>query len=89
MIPRAAAKWGPIVWRTMLIAAAVLLVYMGGYAATFWLSGRGCISVEQALRIESTVYLPLQLYRFSNLPGHQLASDFRQSCFDAGQSSLK
>jgi len=45
--------------------AAVLGLYVGGYAATFWLCGRGSIGPYDAIKIESTVYLPVLSYRLN------------------------
>lgn len=87
MMPRADEKKRSIVGRILLAVAGVVLIYVSGYAATFWLSGRGTISVYAAVWMESTAYLPVQLYRFSGLPGHELVNDFRQSCFEAGLRS--
>jgi hypothetical protein len=76
-----------IVRRAVMAVVVVVLAYVGGYFATFWMCGRGTISVYKALGIESTAYLPVQLYRYSTLPGHDLVEGFRQWCFDTGQRS--
>ena len=70
--------------RAMMALVLGVLAYVGGYAATFWMSGRGIISVHQAARIESTAYLPVQLFRLSHLPGRDAVEVFREWCFDAG-----
>lgn len=74
---------------TCAVLMAIGTMYVLGYGATFWLQGRGVIGVYNAIRIEGTVYWPLQQYRFSPLPGAGQMRAVREWSLDAGLGELR
>ena len=73
-----------IVRRAVMVVAVVALLvswYVGAYCGTYWLMGRGTLSVPTGIQIECTVFAPLVRY---DGPGSKSLEKWRRWCYRTG-----